>query len=68
MIQVNQQYFYLLIDEPAQRNFVKNMISGISENGVPVLMIPANKGCFENATATGNHKKWCGVFFRFCLV
>ena len=52
-----KSYHYSLIDVPGQRNFVKNMITGASQADVAVLMIPANKGGFENAIAKGNHRK-----------
>ena len=52
-----KSYHYSLIDVPGHHNFVKNMITGASQADVAVLMIPANKGGFENAIAKGNHKK-----------
>ncbi|ETO03346.1 translation elongation factor EF-1, subunit alpha [Reticulomyxa filosa] len=48
---------YTIIDPPYHRDFIKNMITGVIQTDVALLMVSANKDEFETSIAKGNHKK-----------
>ena len=43
------------------------MISGASQADVALLMVPADKGAFENSIAKGNHKKGYMYIYVLCF-
>merc|ERR1711916_354058 len=49
------KWHYTIIDAPGHRDFIKNMITGASQAGVALIMVPAD-GNFTTAIAKGNHK------------
>merc|ERR1711874_93436 len=50
-----EKWHYTVIDAPGHRDFIKNMITGASQAGVALIMVPAD-GNFTTAIAKGNHK------------
>merc|ERR1712224_570971 len=53
---LTKKYDVTIIDAPGHRDFIKNMITGISQADVAVVMVPAD-GNFITAVAKGNHKE-----------
>merc|ERR1712151_806409 len=50
-----EKWHYTVIDAPGHRDFIKNMITGASQEDVALIMVPAD-GNFTTAIAKGNHK------------
>merc|ERR1712072_1364269 len=50
-----EKWHYTIIDAPGHRDFIKNMISGVAQADVALVMVPAD-GNFVTAIQKGNHK------------
>jgi elongation factor 1-alpha len=51
-----EKYHYTIVDAPGHKDSIKNMITGSATADVGLLLVPAEKGCFEAAIAKADAK------------
>jgi len=55
-ISPTDKYHYTIVDAPGHKDYIKNMITGSATADVGMLLVPAEKGCFEAAIAKADPK------------
>lgn len=69
-IEVGKAYFttskkrYTILDAPGHKMFIPNMINGVCQADVAILLIPARKGEFESSFEKGGQTKEAGILSR----